>query len=521
MAGITIAMSKLKQVLQWKLDGYSNRKIAELVGLNKGTVNDYVNKANADKLSLKELLRLDDYVLDVRLRGGNAAYPDERFETFKGLLPYFTEQLSDRRNHLTLYQLWLEYKATYPNGYELTQFRYHYRQNTIATKKISTVLSDLHVPGEKIYLDFSGDTMSYVDLSTGAIVKVQVFVACLPATDYSFAIAVPSQRQEDFVYALVECLRHLGGVPKIIVPDNLKAAVIKANRYDPTVNQLLEDMANHYGAVIMPTRPGRPQDKANVEGMVKTIYNRVYAPLRNQTFYSLSELNEAIAAQMKLHNQKRMQLKPYTRQEQFLAVEKPALRPLPESDFEIRYRTNLKVQYNGCILLGCDKHFYSVPYQYVGRQVDVDYTRSIVKIYADKQCVATHVRDTSPGRYSLVNGHLASHCKVWRSRSKEYYINRAMPILEEMATLMNYMFITGNQPEEVYYKSCDGLLHLQRETEPMLFLEACNTALSMRIYSYKFVKNIITNNGNGMKNSKTLKAPKNNHKNIRGANAFK
>lgn len=304
MAGITIAMSKLKQVLQWKLDGYSNRKIAELVGLNKGTVNDYVNKANADKLSLKELLRLDDYVLDVRLRGGNAAYPDERFETFKGLLPYFTEQLSDRRNHLTLYQLWLEYKATYPNGYELTQFRYHYRQNTIATKKISTVLSDLHVPGEKIYLDFSGDTMSYVDLSTGAIVKVQVFVACLPATDYSFAIAVPSQRQEDFVYALVECLRHLGGVPKIIVPDNLKAAVIKANRYDPTVNQLLEDMANHYGAVIMPTRPGRPQDKANVEGMVKTIYNRVYAPLRNQTFYSLSELNEAIAAQMKLHNQK-------------------------------------------------------------------------------------------------------------------------------------------------------------------------------------------------------------------------
>lgn len=520
MAGTTIAMSKLKQVLRWKEEGYSNRKIAQLVGLNKETVNNYISRAKADSLSQKELLQLDDYVLDIRLRGGNAAYTDTRFEVFKKHLPYFVEQMADPHNHVTLYQLWIEYKANNPDGYELTQFRYHYRQNTLATQKVSTILADLHVPGAKIYLDFSGDKLSYVDIATGELIKVQTFVACLPASDYAFAMAVPSQREEDFVYAFIQCLHHLGGVPKIIVPDNLKAAVIKANRYDPSLNQLLEDMGNHYGAVIMPARPRHPKDKANVEGMVKTIYNRVYAPLRNRLFYSLSELNDAIAEQVKWHNQKRMQLKPYTREEQFLSVEKPALRPLPENDFEIRFRTRLKVQFNGCILLGRDKHYYSVPHQYAGRQVDVDYTRSLVKIYANKECIATHVRDTTAGKYTLINEHLASHCQAWRSRSKEYYINKALPVMEEMATLMSYMFTTGNQPEEVYYNSCEALLHLQRGTDPLLFQEACNAALSRGIYSYKFVKNIVENKGYGLMKKDKPRSPKTSHDNIRGASAF-
>jgi len=317
MSGKTVRMSKLKQILRLHQCGMSNRKIAKHLSIDKETVNNYVRKAKADGLGFDGLLRLEDYALDRRLRGGNAAYADERFEVFKELLPYFTEQLSDAKSHATLKSLWEEYIAEHPDGYRLTQFRFHYRQNTVARRKVSTVLADLHVPGEKVYLDFAGDTLSYVDIDTGEVVRVQTFVACFPATDYAYAIAVPSQRQEDFVYAFIQFLRSVGGVPKIIVTDNLKAAVIKPDRYAPSLNQLFEDMANHYGAAVIPARPIHPKDKSNVEGQVKIIYHRVYHALRNRTFYSLSELNAAIAERVKAHNQTRMQLKPYTREEQF------------------------------------------------------------------------------------------------------------------------------------------------------------------------------------------------------------
>lgn len=523
MAGTTIAMSKVKQVLQWFKQGkVSNRTIARNVGLNKETVNSYVSKAKADTLSLDELLKMDDYALDVRFRSGNPAYTDHRFDRFKEMLPYFVEQMSDPQKHMTLLLLWEEYTANYPNDhYSLTQFRFHYRQNTVAQKKISTVLADLHEPGEKIYLDFSGDTLSYIDTNTGEVVKVQTFVACLPASDYTFAIAVPSQRTEDFIYAFVQCLHHLGGVPKIIVPDNLKSAVIKADRYEPTLNKMFDDMANHYGAVVLPARSCRPQDKANVEGQVKTLYHRVYAALRNEQFYSLRDLNKAIERQSLKHNQKRMQLHPYSRQERFLSVEKPLLAALPKEDFEIRYSTSLKVQCNCCVLLGKDKHYYSVPYQYVGSQVQVDFTRTIVKIYKDGQCIATHERDYTPGCYTLVNTHLASKSREWRSRSKEYYINKASLVMDELATLISYMFTVGNQPEEVYYRSCDALLHLQKETDPILFQTACQTALDTKRYNYRFVSNIIKSKAAGLQKKTAEKAPNPTHRNIRGPQAFK
>lgn len=524
MAGKTIEMSKVKQVLQWYRKGdVSNRKIAEIVGLNKETVNTYINKAKSDPLSLDDLLAMDEYVLDVRFRGGSPSYTDYRFENFKAMLPYFEQQMDNPKNHMTLLLLWEEYAQKYPNDhYSLTQFRFHYRQNTAAKKrKITTVLADLHQPGEKIYLDFSGDTLSYTDIETGEIVKVQTFVGCLPATDYTYAIAVPSQGTEDFVYAFVQCLRHLQGVPKVIVPDNLKSAVIKADRYEPALNKLMDDMANHYGAVVLPARVRRPQDKANVEGMVKTLYHRVYAPLRNQQFYSLEELNRAIAEQTLRHNQKRMQLHPFSREERFLSVEKPILRPLPKEDFEIRHTTNLKVQCNCCILLGRDKHYYSVPYQYVGQQVLVDYTRTLVKIYAEGQCVATHRRNHTQGRYTIVNDHLASKSAEWRSRSKEYYVSKASKAMTELATLISHMFITGNQAEEVYYRSCDALLHLQKQTDPILFREACMAALDNERYSYSFVNNIIKSKGVGIRKKKDVKAPNPSHSNVRGPQSFK
>ncbi len=310
MAGKSKNMSQIKQLLLLKKNGVSNRKAAAIIGINKETVNNYMSKVNADELGIDGLLKLDDPVLEHRLKGGNPAYADERFETFKMLLPYLQEEM--KRKHVTLRLLWEEYRADHPDShYSLTQFRYHYNQNTEAKKESpSTILADMRTGGEKLFLDFAGDTMGYIDMETGEIVQCQAFVATLPASDYGFVLFVPSQRTEDFVYAIVRCLKHLGGVPKMLVLDNLKAAVVKTDRYEPSLNRVMEDMANHYGTVVVPARPVHPKDKSNVEGDVRLVYMRVFAELRNEVFYSIDELNRAAALKMKAHNQKRMQKHP-------------------------------------------------------------------------------------------------------------------------------------------------------------------------------------------------------------------
>jgi transposase len=522
MAGKTKIMSQIKQLLLLKKQEVSNRKAASIIGMNKETANNYVRKALADPLGIDGLLRLDDTVLEHRLKGGVPAYTDERFEVFKNLLPYFEDEMSkSRKTHVTLTTLWEEYRAEHPNGYGLTQFRFHYRQNANACKEShSTVLGDLHVGGEKLYLDFSGDRLEYIDMETGEIVKVQTFVAAFPATDYCFAICVPSQKTEDFVYACIQSFRFFEGVPKILVPDNLKAAVVRTDRYEPSVNQVFEEMANHYGAVVIPARPVHPKDKPNAEGNVKIIYNRVYAKLRHRTFYSLKELNEFVFEQVAVHNKKRMQQHNFSRIERFLAIEKPALQPLPEKDFEIRSYTDLKVSTNCCIYLGRDKHYYSVPYQYIGQQAHVVYTRTMVSVYVDGNLIASHMRDYAAGRYTTKEEHFASNSREYRSITPQKYIERAERVLPEFGVLIRLLLTSTNMPPELHYKSCDGLFHLQRSTDPILFQKVCATAINCGRYNYKFVRLLVESKCIGAYQQDPVPAPPP-HSNIRGKEQFR
>ena len=338
---------------------------------------------------------------------------------------------------------------------------------------------------------------------------MQTFVACLPASDYGYALCVPSQRTEDFVHAVTLFLKHIGGVPKILVPDNLKAAVVRTDRYEPAVNRVLEDMANHYGCFIQPARPLHPKDKALVEDHVKLIYRRVYAELRNRVFHSLEELNEAVAEKMAAH---------YTREERFLAVDRPNLLPLPETDFEIRCYTDLKVSPNCCIYLGRDRHYYSVPFRLVGRQVHVEYTRTLVKVYSEGELVATHGRDRTPGKYTIVEEHLASHSLEYRNLSPDRYVERGWRALPELGELFRQMFMTSGMPPEMHYKTCDGLLALQRRTDPDLFRTACLTAVRFGKYNYHFVLQLVESRCEGLRQQEALCPP--DHANIRGPGQF-
>ena len=499
------------------MQGESNRSIARSLSMSKNTVNRYVALAEEDELPLKALVALEDEELDFRFNGGSPAYTDPRFTDFMSRLPYFEQQMSKR--HMTLQLLWEEYRTEVPDGYGISQFRFHYRQNAIALKgKASTVLKDLHVGGDKLYLDFAGDTMGYVNRETGEVVKVQMFVAVLPASDYAFAMCVPSQRTEDFCYAVDCCLQFLGGVPRQLVPDNLKAAVVKADRYSPTLNKAFEQLANHYGCVVNPARALHPKDKALVENAVKLIYRRVYAPLRSRTFYDIDSLNRAVAELTQAHNAKRMQTAEYSRQERFAAVDKPNLQPLPATRFELSYSVQAKVALNGCVQLGCDRHYYSVPYQYIGVNTTIRFSRSLVKVFIAGQCVATHQRDTSRGGYTMVKEHLASHCNAYRERSPQHYIDRAARISPAFKKVMELLFASGSAPER-YYRSADGLMALQRSTHPATFDQACTIAIQRDKCNYPYIQSLIKSGMATITQEQDFDMPR--HGNIRGASEYK
>ena len=319
-------MSLIKQVLQLKQAGESNRGISRKLPIDKETVNGYVNTVKANGWNISDLLEIDDPELERMFHAGSPAYTDRRMEEFLILLPRYKELLADPKSHVSRQVLFDEYRATHPDGYGKSQFYYHLKQNLVAKKDVTAVLANTYRPGEKLMVDFAGDKLSYVDAATGEIIKVEVFVACMPYSDYIYVICVPSQKTGDFLHAIRMCLEHLGGVPPILTPDNLKSAVISNDRHEPKLNKALEDMGNYYHFVVLPCDPASPTQKALVEDSVRITNNRIYARLRNRTFHSLMELNRAVWELMERHNRTRMQKRPYSREERFHAMEKELLR---------------------------------------------------------------------------------------------------------------------------------------------------------------------------------------------------
>jgi len=516
MAGKTRPMSQIKQLLHLHKQGMKINTIARTLDMSRNTVKSYLQKLSLLCIDIDILLALDDPILEGRFHAGNPAYSDGRFDYFKSHLGYYESEL--KRKHVTRRILWQEYRSEQHQGYGYTQFCYHLSQQLIA-RKPTMVLN--HAPGEKLFVDFAGDKLSYVDKNTGEIIECQVFVACLPYSDYSFAMAVPSQSIEDFLYALACALAFFGGVPQVLVTDNLKSAIVKANRYDPDVNRALEDFANHYGLTVIPTRVRKPRDKALVENQVKLIYARVYARLRNEQFLDLLSLNTAIAQKNKEHTQTRMQQKPYSREEKFLSDEKALLRPLPQVPFELKYYKELKVAQNNHVCLAHDKHYYSVPYAYTGMKAKLIFTRIIVRIYVKNELVATHQRSFKAGSYSTIKEHLCSHHQHYLDRSPTYYIKQAGKSSQIFATLVELMFSSGRYPE-LLYRSCDGLLSLQRKTEAHVFEKACQMAIDYQNYSYRFINQLILNKMTEQQEEQqtqsTKQLPK--HSNIRGKAYF-
>jgi transposase len=514
MAAKPKRMGQIKQLFLLHKQGKGKKAIARQLGMSKNTVKTYLSKIACGELDIEGLLELEEPIMEGKLFAGNPSYKEERYGQIKDNLAYFANELE--KTGVTRKLLWQEYRQTCPDGYGYTQFCFHLGQYLVA-KNPSMVLE--HVAGEKLFIDFAGKKLSYIDKHTGEIIECQVFVACLPYSDYSFAMAVPTQGIEDFIHALTCCLQALGGVPQTLVPDNLKSAITKANRYEPDINRVLEDFANHYGTTVTPARARKPKDKALVENQVRLIYSRVYAKLRDRQFFDIHSLNKAIREKVLEHNQTRMQQKEYCREEKFLSDEKHTLKPLPAEVFELKYYKELKVAKNNHIYLSCDKHYYSVPYTCIGNKVKVIYTRSMVYIFAKGEKVAVHIRNYKKGAYSTDKNHLCSEHKHYLDRSPEYYLKVAGAKSEMLYRLFSQLFNQGKYPEQLY-RTCDGLINLERKTEPSDFEKACQIALDAGNYSYRFILNIL--------NNKMIKQEQPNsqkslpfHSNTRGAEYYK
>jgi transposase len=519
MAGKPKSMSQIKQLLLLHQQGKGRKTIARVLGMSKTTVKAYLAKlqdlttSGTKPWSIANLVKLENPILEAKFHPGNPAYKDDRYETFKANLNCYLKEL--KRTGVTKHLLWEEYRCQYPDGYGYSQFCYHLQQQQIASKP-SMVLE--HRPAEKLYIDFAGKKFSYVDRQTGEVIECQVFIACLPYSDYSFAMAVKSQSTEDFLYALSCCLQHLGGVPQALVPDNLKSAVIKASRYEPDINRALEDFANHYGTTVVPARVKKPKDKALVENQVKLIYNRVYARLRNMQFFDLPSLNRAITERIQAHNQTRMQQKPWCREEKFLAEEKKLLGLLPSEKFEMKSYSELMVAKNNHVYLSENKHYYSVPYKLIGSKVKVIYTRSMVYIFSKGKQVAVHIRSYQQGGYTTDRDHLCSQHKHYLERSPQYYLGKAEKKSEVLHELIALIFTQNRYPEQLY-KTCDGLFGLQRKTDSIHFEKACRMAIEHQNYTYTFLKNVLENKMTEQQ-SELPDKPLPKHNNLRGKDYY-
>lgn len=515
MAAQKISMSRLKQILRLYHQGSSKKDIARSLRISKNTVKKYLLWSDERKESIEELLKIEDESLEHLIVKDRTPIVDPLYTALQSELPFIVKEL--RRKHVTRKLLWIEYRKRHALGYGYAQFCVYITRHL---KSFKTTMVMNHDIGDKLYVDFAGSTWEVYEELLAAPNNKQIFVATLGYSQYAYVEAIDSQCTEDFVGAMGRCLEYLGGAPKAIVPDNLKAAVIKTDRYEPELNKVLEDFANHYGTTILPARSRKPQDKALVENMVKHVYNQIKGPLRDQKFYNIHDLNEAIITQLDKYNSQDFQRRPGSRASAF-EQEKEVLIELPDQKFEIKKYKRLKAQKNSHILLGEDNHFYSIPYAYIGKRVRVIYTNSIVSVYFNYIRIACHVRNRKDYFYSTKQEHLPSHYNDYKDRSPDYYrkwaASRSIPAQQVIDKILS-----ARQHPEQAYRSCEGIKHLWRKAPKETFEQACIIACEYKCYQYTFIKALIENGmtTQELEEHTITKEVKQNHKNIRGKNYY-
>ena len=514
MSNKQIEMRKIKKIFKLYAEAVSQRMISKQTGVSRNTVVKYIAFFKQYKLTLEEVSKLSLEELH-GLFLAKEKPKSAQLQTLEAYFPYFDKEL--KKTGVTQELLWREYKQNHPDGYMLTQFCYWYRE---WRKAVSPVMHFNHKAGDKLFIDFTGKKLPIVDEDTGEVKELEVLICVLGSSHYTYVEACDSQKKEDFIRCIENALWYFGGVPRALVTDNLKSAVIKSSKYEPTLNETFADFADHYETAILPTRAYKPRDKAIVESAVRIIYTRVFAPLRNATFHSRFKLNRAILPLLREHNKMSFRGREYSRKSLFDETEKDSLALLPLKRFELKLYANGTVYKNSHIYLSKDKHYYSVPFKYISKKVRIIYSDSLVEVYLKDQRIAAHHRDKKRYLYTTDKEHMPSYHKFVAEWSSEKFITWASHIGDHCRAYIIKILNKKQHPEQSY-KSCLGILHLAKKSGNDRLNNACKRALDYHTFNYKIIENILHNGWDNVQDAEPEDSQVPDHQNIRGKNYYK
>jgi transposase len=381
------------------------------------------------------------------------------------------------------------------------------------SKQLKPMMRQKHRGGEKLFIDYAGQRMAVVDPTTGEKREVQIFVATWGASNYTYVEAHESQSLPHWIGAHVRALAFFGGVPEVLVPDNLKAGVKSPNRYEPDINPTYQKFAEHYGVGVVPARVRKPKDKAKVETGVQVVERWILAPLRHHTFFSVADLNETMRPLLEAVNTRPMKHLEASRYELFLELDQPALTPLPTEPYEYAHwqKARVHIDYH----VAYEKHFYSAPYSLVGKEVDIRATEKTVEIFSGYQRQASHRRVDSPGRFSTLAAHMPPAHQAVSDWSPSRFLRWAEEIGPQTTELINSVLEKRGHPQQAY-RSCLGILGLAKRYSKPRLEAACRRALAAGLHSYKGIANILKNNLDQHQPQKAADIALPAHDNIRG-----
>jgi len=477
-----LSMRKIKEVLRlfWGCQ-QSQRQVAIQCGVSRPCVGEYLRRASDAGLSWPLPQELDDAQLDRLLFPPPPKLPAEQ----RGVPDWAVVYEELRKKSVTKFLLWQEYRELNPKGYNYSWFCDQYRR-WVGKRDLS--MRQHHRAGEKLFIDYAGHTIPIVDARTGEQRQAQIFVAVLGASNYTFAEATATQSLPDWIGSHVRAFQYFQAVPEILVPDNLKSGVTKTHRYEPDLNPTYQDMAQHYNVVVIPARVRRPKDKSKAELGVQVVSRWILAALRNHTFFSLQQLNSRIVELLIRLNDRPFRKLPGCRRSRFESLDRPALKPLPANAYVFAQwgKARVNIDYH----VEVDRHYYSVPNAYRKMQVDVRYTEQTVECFYNSQRIASHPRSRMIGHHSTVREHMPESHRQYGDWSPERLISWAHKYGKCTAELVNQIMQSRRHPEQGY-RSCLGILRLEKTYGAQRLEAACQRALLLGTRRYKSVESIL------------------------------
>jgi transposase len=504
-------MRKIKDLLRLKYEQrLSHRQIAASLGIAVGSVHEYLQRAHHANITWPQAQQIPETQLERSLFPSVRALPDAAMA-----LPDWSHIARElTRKGVTLLLLWEEYQANHPTGLGYSQFckRFAAYKATLDPRMCQS-----HKAGEKLFVDYAGLTVALTDPKTGEITQAQIFVATLGASSYTDAEATLTQSVSDWIGAHVRAFAFFGGTPALLVCDNLRSGITKSCFYQPDVQRTYQEMAAYYACAVLPTRVRKPRDKAKVEAGVQSVEQRLLAPLRNQTFFSLVALNEALAVQRLALNTRPMQVTKQSRADLFATLDRPALRPLPASPYEVGLWSRARVHLDYHI--AHDDRFYSVPYTLLQQEVEVREAGQVIEIFHKGERVASHARRLHKYTRSTHDEHMpAAHQEVTRW-SRAHLLERASRCGPQTLAVAEAILSRSEHPE-LGYRSCLGLLRLSEKHANSQMEAACQQALTLGATSYQGVKALLSTLANTVAPPVAPDLAPVRHDNIRGASYY-